>query len=211
MTWDDLRRAVLSALVGTLVSTAWGLYLRHLAKLNRDELLRLLSGIDSITTIKRKGPRMANLRQYRKALGAGTGSLLGGLLVYVETNDLDPVLGPLVPDQWRPLVGWVVGAVVVVLSVIAATNDPKPQPSEPAPTLEDEAPPTSQLAASAAPLIVEDAAAVSAPAPSVQLTTAAVPPTVSDPVPYWAGIKRAEPSDVTSLVELLPAPQRTYQ
>jgi hypothetical protein len=227
VTWADLWRTIATSAVGALVSAAVGLYARHIAKRRREQLLRIVDALDGamnreelLRILGLRKEHSMNLREYRKGIAVGAGSLLGGLLIYAESADLEPVLGPLVPHQYRPLVGWLIGAAVTVGAVIAARNDPKrpsldeapaadPLATSPAPhTLDEPAPP--------APLAVPTAAgdpgsAGTASAAAAAATPPATAATAAAAAPYWAGIKRGEPQASTSLVELQPVPQRRYQ
>lgn len=209
MTWDDVVRAIVTSAIGTVVSVVLGLYLRHVAKLNRDELLRILAGVDAVVVINRKAPVLP-LDRYRKAIAAGAGVMLTGLLTWVESADLEPVLGPLVPEPVRPLVGVVLGGVATIAGVILATNAPKPGPVRGAGTLVVPAPSMavgqgstgSDRSTGTAP-----SAAADATPPADEATAAAV----ADGGPFWAGVQPGAPTSATSIVKLPPPPTRNYQ
>lgn len=212
--WAIVGVAALQSSVSVLV----GLYLRRAIRLNRGPIERVLFDVEGVIIKRGKGARV-NLRDYRKAVAAGTGSLLGGLLVYVESSDLDPVLGPLVPEQYRPLLGWGLGAVAVVAGVIAARNGDKPTTSDGPSTIEQPAPPATAEAVgpqtdypaapegSAGTAPGTSTAADATPPPATSAGTAAVDPTEPPTTgPFWTGVTRGEPVASTSLVDLRPAP-----
>jgi hypothetical protein len=230
-TW--LLRTILGAALGGAVNVVVVLWVKRQLRLQHVSVERLLLAVDALIgagraqqlrpavpyrrTPPRRG-RMAKLKQYRKGIAAGAGGLLGGLLVYVETNDLEPVVGPLVPPQYRPLVGWLIGAVVIVASVVHATNDPKPAESttsEEAPTVDELAPPGvpvtmrgggSDSEGTAPPAAAEDATPPDRP----PVDSAAAPPAVAA-APFWAGVPRGEPQAATSRVQLQPVPRRDWE
>jgi hypothetical protein len=139
-----------------------------------------------------------NLATVRKAIAAGAGVILTGVLEWASSaTDLEPFLERLVPAPLVPLVPIVLGGVVIVGGVWRAENAAA---SEPAATVEP-SPAASQLAPSPA---TPEPAAPSASPPAAPAATGAAGP-------FWAGVQAGEPAAATSLVQLLPAPSRSYQ
>lgn len=131
------------------------------------------------------------LAQYRKGIAAGAGVILTGVLTWAETADLEPVIGPLVPEPFRPLVGVVLGGVALTASVILASNAPKPDS-------ESDATSSSEPAAAAYPL---------RPSPATVQPSAALAQLVAG-----VAANSAPVSNETSVVTLLDPPVRTpYQ
>lgn len=185
----NLWATAAQAVVYSAVSISFGMYYKRLIRRDREKLDRIITGVEAvfgITTvpIQKKGFTL-DLAAYRKGIAAGFGVILTGLLTWAETANLEPVIGPLVPEPFRPLVGVVLGGIALTASVILTTNKPKA-----AETIE------------VAPAPVA-AGPVAVPA-GVTLASLA-----SD-TPFWAGVPAGDPQAATSAVELLPAPAASY-
>jgi hypothetical protein len=120
--------ATVGAIVGGTVSYLYRrLMRRESARLERAlyTLEHLLGGTTAaIPIIVQKGTMNPTLAQYRKGVAAGFGVILMGLLTWAESANLEPVLGPLVPEPFRPLVGVLLGGVALTASVIMTSNAP---------------------------------------------------------------------------------------
>lgn len=139
-----------------------------------------------------------NLAIIRKAIAGGIGFVVTGLLeVAVYATDLEPWLERVIPHPLVPGVPIILGGIATVGAIYRAANAPV---SGPAATVEP-SPAASQLAAP--PAALEQAAPVASP-PAAPVATGAAGP-------FWAGVEAGEPAAATSLVQLLPAPSRSYQ
>lgn len=143
------------------------------------------------------------LQTVRKAIAAGAGILLTGLLEYATTSaDVERALDAVVPAGLVPLVPVVIGGAATVLAVYRASNTPT---SSVPVTVDEPATPTSMPVGP-----VSMTAAAAATPPATTATAAAVPVSV-DPAPFWTGVPSGEPLAVTSMVELVPLPVRSYE
>lgn len=180
--WVWIVGAAVQSTVSVLVSMYW----RRAIHRNNVLIEQVLSGVEGAAINYGKGTRV-NLAKYHKAIAAGTGGLLGGVLVYAESFDLEPVIGPLLPAQWRPLFGWLLGLLIVVGAVIASKKnaDASPETSvQPAP-----------------PVAVEPVATIA------QNRTIASLAKSTDDDPFWGGIPMGNaPSSPTGIVQLQPVP-----
>lgn len=127
--------AAVGAIVGGTVSGLYKRAVRLEARrieallLNLDHLLGG-SSADATTTPENRFPAMfPTLAQYRKGLAAGAGVIITGVLTWAESANLEPLVGPLVPEPFRPLVGVFFGGIALTASVILASNAPKPDSS----------------------------------------------------------------------------------
>jgi hypothetical protein len=202
----NLLQLLGGAAAQTLVSVLLGAYVRRQLRLNREQLEPMLLGID--VRLQRKGARV-NLRRYRKAIAAGAGFLLTGLLTWASTDGvLEQLLQPVVPEPLRPLVGVLAGGIATTVAVIKSTNDPLPAPSEDAPTIDEPAPPVvpareqggGSEPAGTAPTAAADAT------PPVDETTAAAAVPVSAPAPFWLGVAPGASTSPTAIVRLPDIP-----
>jgi hypothetical protein len=121
--------AAVGAIVGGTVSYLYKRAVR-LEAVRIERTLQILEHLVGGTTaaipiIAQKGTMTIQLSQYRKGIAAGVGVMLTGLLTWAESADLEPVLGPLVPEPFRPLVGVFLGGVALTASVILTSNTPK--------------------------------------------------------------------------------------
>jgi hypothetical protein len=207
--------------LGGAITALVGLYIRRAVRLREAEVQRLLesvegllggsrapSGRDTAAAVpyrraraaRAARPRGAGMRLsvIRKAIAGGVGFIVTGLLeVAVYATDLEPWLDRVVPHALVPLVPIVLGGVATVGAIYRASNAPL---SEPAATVEP-SPAAPELAAP--PATLEQAAPVASPPAAAAATGAAEP--------FWSGVPAGEPSAATSLVQLLPAPSRSYQ
>jgi hypothetical protein len=193
---QTIESNVIGATVGAIVGgTVSGLYKRAVrleARRIEAALLALdhLLGGNAAETIQlRKGTMNPTLAQYRKAVAAGFGVILIGVLTWVESANLEPILGPLVPPMFRPLVGVLLGGIALTVSVIRSSNAPKPDAGAVFPDL----PVTMSAYAPAA-----SAQLSPTPSPSIASLVAGVTPAVASENP-------------TSVVTLLDVPSRSYQ
>lgn len=188
--------AAVGAIVGATVS---GLYKRAVRlEARRIELMllaldHLLGGVAAETQNAQKGTmNPPTLAQYRKGIAAGFGVVLTGLLTWAETANLEPVLGPLVPESFRPLVGVLLGGIALTASVILTSNAPKMSPAD---------------SAVQSTIAERRASETSAAFTSPSLASLVAGVTANAGVGAGAGAVTSE----TSLVTLLPAPTKLYQ
>lgn len=209
--WPNIVQWVLGATVSALVVA----YVRHLIHDQRDLLLRILAGepplvvLASAVSSRRRKVLPMQLDRYRKAIAAGVGVLLIGLLTWATTTPgLQQLLEPLLPAELRPLVGVVIGGLATVLAVVRATNAPaagvrRGSVTEPAPPVV----PATEQGGGSEPAGTASAAAAAAP-PPVTTTTAAAADS-AERGPFWAGVQPGAPTTSTSIVELHPVPKRS--
>lgn len=183
--------AAVGAIVGGTVSYLYKRAVR-LEAVRIERTLAILEHIVGGTTaaipiIAQKGTMTIQLSQYRKGIAAGLGVMLTGALTWAESADLEPVLGPLVPEPFRPLVGVFLGGVALTASVILTANTPKKSTSTSTP-------------ATAQPVL--------APRSSSSSSTSAA--SLASLVAGVAAGATALTSE-TSVVKLLDPPTKTYQ
>lgn len=186
---------VIGATVGAIVGgTVSGLYKRAVrleAKRIEHVLIaldHLLGGDTAEFPTAQEGTMKAKLKRARKALAAAASVVFLGVLTWAESADLEPVIGPLLPPLFRPLVGVALGGIAVVASVYGVPNAPA--------TTVDSATPA---ATPAVPAPSTRASANAIPSPSIAALVAGVTPTPSTV------------TSATSVVPLLPVPVRDFQ
>lgn len=138
----NLWATVAQAAVYSIVSISVGMYYKRVISRDREKLERIINGVEAvfgITTttdpVRKKGITMFDPAVYKKGIAAGFGVILTGLLTWAETADLEPIIGPMVPEVFRPLVGVVLGGIALTASVILTKNKPKPAPEDAAPVV----------------------------------------------------------------------------
>lgn len=186
--------AAVGAIVGGTVS---GLYKRAV-RLEARRIEQLLLHLDHVlggtagetTTTQNRLPTMLpTIKQFRKGIAAGAGVIVIGALTWLESANLEPIIGPLVPEPFRPLVGVVLGGIALTASVIIAPNAKKPASS------------TVGATGAAAAALAAIPTASAAARPSALLASL-----VSD-----VETSRVAVPAETSIVPLLPVPVRSYQ
>lgn len=173
----NIGALIVSAAVQSSVSVLVGLYWRRAIRLNNVRIEQILTGVEGVVLTQGKGMRM-NLREYRKAIALVGGTVLTGLLTWAETADLEPVIGPLIPTEFRPLVGVFLGGIASLAAVILAKNE---QPAGDA---------SSVPASPAAPVVAQSASIGR----------------FAEPVPFWNGVVASGETAPTSVVQLQPVP-----
>lgn len=147
----------------------------------------------------------------RTTIAATVGVLLIALVQWAATEpDLAQLLATLLPAPWGRLVLVLLGGAATVAAVYRASLHPAQSP--PADTLEQPAP-----ADMAPPGYVGNESLVPVPAPAalspqgVTLTpTAGVGAPILAPPPLIGNHGTPEPEPATALVQLVPAPRRSY-
>jgi hypothetical protein len=140
---DLLRTVVLSgvgATVGAIVSATVSYLYRRWVRRRATRLEAILRDVEyllghtaSLQILTPKGTMNTDLRRFKKGFAAGFGVMLIGLLTWAESADLEPVIGPLVPEPFRPLVGVALGGIATIASVVIAKNEPAADESADAP------------------------------------------------------------------------------
>jgi hypothetical protein len=189
--------AAVGAIVGGTVSFLYKRAVR-LEAVRIERTLQILEHLVGGTTaaipiIAQKGTMTIQLSQYRKGIAAGVGVIVTGALTWAETADLEPVLGPLVPEPFRPLVGVLLGGVALTASVILTSNTPKTKAAPASPV------PAATAAPARATLSSSRSSSSATSAPSLAALVAGV------------ATLAAAPTAETSVVQLLDPPTKTYQ
>lgn len=251
MTWEGYWVPnLVQWFLGSLVSVLVGLYVRRLVRMNREQVERVVDAVEGVlggvrvpttgaiaTAVPSARParkeRIVDIPRYRKAIGAGVGVLLIGVLTWASTStELRVMLEAIVPAPFVPLVGVLLGGIATVVAVVKSTNAPAPSPyrrteltdhygspdtlaSEPEVTIPAPGPTAEPQPATLAGLLQvagpgQASAAAAAPPPEPTSTAAADSASVDEPA-YWAGIPRREPAAHTSIVQLADVPATDYR
>lgn len=145
----------------------------------------------------------------RTTIAATVGVLLIALVQWAATEpDLAQLLATLLPAPWGRLVLVLLGGAATVAAVYRASLHPAQSP--PADTLEQPAP-TAQSGQSDEPWAVPVPAPAALSPQGVTLTpTAGVGAPILAPPPLIGNRGTPEPEPATALVQLVPAPRRSY-
>lgn len=131
----NLWATVAQATVGTTVSVIVTMFWRRTYKREQARIEQLITGVEAVfgiapNTPAQKEPFMVTLAQYRKAVAAGLGVLLTGILTWLASDGvLATLLEPVVPDAFKPLIGVLAGGIATVVAVIRTTNQPAAAPT----------------------------------------------------------------------------------
>jgi hypothetical protein len=129
-TISGLLPTVVNSAVGTLVGLGVGWTAKRLYRRDKERVEALVDTVEQLFGIAINLPdhqtkaATMNLRQYRKAIAAGFGVLLTGLLTWASTDGvLAQLIAPIVPAAERPLIGVLTGGLATVASVVLAKNE----------------------------------------------------------------------------------------